>query len=104
MESTSDESIKVGCEFVLDRFWPNRKKTKIVKVQTSKWKTNKNFLGTYSYRDSSTKCLDEPIKGSDGKLKILFAGEATHEYFFSTVHGAIETGIREAQRLIEIYS
>lgn len=34
---------------------------------------------------------------------ILFAGEATHERFFSTVHGAIESGFREADRLIEYY-
>lgn len=32
---------------------------------------------------------------------LLFAGEATHEHFFSTVHGAIETGWREADRIAE---
>ena len=35
----------------------------------------------------------------DGKL--LFAGEATHPQHFSTVHGAIETGWREAERITE---
>ena len=35
----------------------------------------------------------------DGKL--LFAGEATHPRHFSTVHGAIESGWREADRIIE---
>lgn len=32
---------------------------------------------------------------------ILFAGEATNPRHFSAVHGAIETGWREADRLIE---
>ena len=34
----------------------------------------------------------------DGRL--LFGGEATHPKHFSTVHGAIEAGWREADRII----
>ena len=32
---------------------------------------------------------------------ILFAGEATHDHYYSTVHGGVETGFREADRLID---
>lgn len=39
----------------------------------------------------------------EGKDVIQFAGEATHDKFFSTVHGAVESGYREADRLIEMY-
>lgn len=31
----------------------------------------------------------------------MFAGEATHPYYYSTVHGAIETGYREADRVLK---
>lgn len=31
----------------------------------------------------------------------MFAGEATHDYFYSTVHGAVETGWREADRILK---
>jgi monoamine oxidase len=31
--------------------------------------------------------------------RIQFAGEATHEKFYSTVHGALESGIREGTKL-----
>jgi spermine oxidase len=31
---------------------------------------------------------------------LLFAGEATHLRYFSTVHGAIESGFREADRIL----
>ena len=34
---------------------------------------------------------------------MLFAGEATHSSFYSTTHGALLSGIREADRIIELY-
>jgi spermine oxidase len=38
-----------------------------------------------------------------GKPVVLFAGEASNPVHYSTVHGAIETGRREALRLIDLY-
>jgi spermine oxidase len=35
-----------------------------------------------------------------GDGRVLFAGEATNEKHFGTVHGAIESGWREADRII----
>ena len=41
--------------------------------------------------------MAEPAMGG----QLLFAGEATHSQYFSTVHGAIESGTREAERIIK---
>ncbi|XP_076240619.1 peroxisomal N(1)-acetyl-spermine/spermidine oxidase [Calliopsis andreniformis] len=75
----------------------------------SKWHQNKHFRGTYSYlsmetarTNSSMSQLSEPIMKM-GKPVILFAGEGTDKHHFSTVHGAIGAGWREAERLINLY-
>jgi spermine oxidase len=52
---------------------------------------------------SEIECLAEPLC-VDGAPAVLFAGEATHPYFFSTTHGARESGIREAERLESNYT
>lgn len=75
----------------------------------SSWLSNPNFLGTYSYHSlesvalkAKNEDLAEPIFDTEGKPLILFAGEATHAPHHSTVHGAIESGWREADRLIHL--
>ena len=55
--------------------------------------------GAYSYLGPATppdtpSVLGRPLAGG----RLLVAGEATHEKYFGTVHGAIETGWREADR------
>ena len=35
--------------------------------------------------------------------RLMFAGEATHTTYFSTMHGAYVSGLREAERLVEFY-
>jgi len=76
----------------------------------SKWSSNPHFLGSYSYYSlksdalgASTSILAEPIVDDVSKPIILFAGEETNTHYYSTVHGAVETGWREAQRLIDLY-
>ncbi|CAK9807638.1 Spermine oxidase [Anthophora quadrimaculata] len=76
----------------------------------SKWHQNKHFRGTYSYRsmdtvatNSSATQLAEPIV-KNKKPVVLFGGEATNEHYFSTVHGAVGSGWREANRLINLYA
>ncbi|KAK1125075.1 hypothetical protein K0M31_006413 [Melipona bicolor] len=75
----------------------------------SKWYQNKHFRGTYSFQsietiktNSSALQLSEPIIKM-GKPVILFGGEATNKHYYSTVHGAIGSGWREAERLISLY-
>jgi len=71
--------------------------------QATKWFTNPLTRGSYSYQTLASELesitpddLAEPVNN------ILFAGEATHQEYFSCVHGAIESGFREARRIISM--
>ncbi|NP_001314981.1 peroxisomal N(1)-acetyl-spermine/spermidine oxidase [Danio rerio] len=78
------------------------------KLLRSQWFHEPYSCGSYSYvaKGCSGYDIDNlaeplPLKGSNSKpLQVLFAGEATHRSFFSTVHGALLSGWREAERLI----
>ncbi|XP_044265220.1 polyamine oxidase 1-like, partial [Tribolium madens] len=102
------ENFKIGMKFVLERFLDREYNvTEIGDVLRSNWCTNPNFGGTYSFTRvgfyekgvSHQEKLGEPLEGGSGRPVVLFAGEATHPEHFQTVHGAIETGFREAERI-----
>lgn len=40
---------------------------------------------------------------SPERLRVLFAGEATHAHYYSTTHGAWLSGLREAKRILTAY-
>lgn len=71
-------------------------------IMRSNWNGNPFVRGAYSFplaggeRDA-VQCLGEPLPCRETPV-LCFAGEATHARFYSTMHGAIESGIREAER------
>ncbi|XKL59615.1 hypothetical protein PGB90_000631 [Kerria lacca] len=73
----------------------------------STWYSNDHFCGSYSFRSPSSDelgvssgILSTPLSNKIGDPVVLFAGEATHPHYYSTVHGAVETGWREADRIL----
>ncbi|GLH03199.1 Protein anon-37Cs [Gryllus bimaculatus] len=79
-------------------------------IKRSTWMSNPHFHGSYSFRSmesdrlhATASQLARPVLNSSGKEVLLFAGEASHDHYYSTVHGAIETGWREADRLLKHY-
>ncbi|KAI5729180.1 hypothetical protein M8J77_026487 [Diaphorina citri] len=109
METLSDEQIKtesmkafrffLGANYTIPE--PSR-------VFHSSWGTNKHFRGSYSIytlttdkMNASRHDLEAPLSNGQGKQVLLFAGEASNEHQYGTVNGAVETGWREADRILK---
>ena len=101
METLSKEEVKTNLMKRLREFMPDLPEP--IKIVITKWNTNENTLGSYSYQSvNSVKAGVGPrnLAKSIGDGRVLFAGEASNEKHYSTVHGAVESGWREADRII----
>ena len=72
-----------------------------VSCRVTNWGSSPLSRGSYSYLTPGTP-PDTPDLLAQPVSRILFAGEATHPHYFSTVHGAVESGWREAERAKEM--
>ncbi|XP_055630502.1 spermine oxidase-like isoform X2 [Toxorhynchites rutilus septentrionalis] len=111
MERSNDEDVRKGCIYLLRKFLNNSSIPEPVSFKRSRWYSNPNFRGSYSFRSVTTDLLNTtaehlalPLTNACGIPVVQFAGEATHNHYYSTVHGAIETGWREADRLVNLYN
>ncbi|GAU91343.1 hypothetical protein RvY_03614 [Ramazzottius varieornatus] len=115
VDGLSDEQIKQDVVELLRKFAVSSSIPKPVRVMRERWSSNPYIRGTYSYHSMESTIsglliedLAEPVwifedSKSGSVPALLFAGEATHSNYFSTVHGAILSGWREADRLKELY-
>ncbi|KAH8370222.1 hypothetical protein KR093_002679 [Drosophila rubida] len=128
IESIDSKLLTHGIMLMLRKFLPKMKITQPKLLVTSHWSIDPAHLGAYSYPSMLTKSYNtgpeqlaqpvnvlayEPIGQSFVSLLdirpitvrplLLFAGEATSPDHYSTVHGAVESGLREARRLTGYY-
>lgn len=86
---------------------PGYESAEVTNVTYANWSGNKMIKGSYSFPLTGGKRddVEELAKGLGDSLsvRLWIAGEATHETFYSTMHGAIETGRREAERCIKTW-
>ncbi|GAB0098941.1 Amine oxidase [Sergentomyia squamirostris] len=109
MERDTDENVRRAVVYLLKKFLGQNTPEPIA-IKRSQWYRNPNFRGSYTFRSTTTDLLNtspddlaKPLTNSTGVPVVCFAGEATHPHYYSTVHGAIESGWREAQRLIDLH-
>lgn len=110
MERLSELDAQEACMFLLRKFIKDVAIPEPVSFRRTQWYSNPNFRGSYSFRSVTTDLINTsaehlalPLCNAIGVPVVQFAGEATHDHYFSTVHGAIETGWREADRLVGLY-
>lgn len=68
----------------------------------TKWQANENSFGSYSYTAVGTEMQHFVDLAQEVNDKLFFAGEHTELDYFSTVHGAYFSGIREANKIIDL--
>ncbi|XP_036625407.1 peroxisomal N(1)-acetyl-spermine/spermidine oxidase [Trichosurus vulpecula] len=107
METLSDEEVISSLTEVLRRITGNPQLSRPRSMLRSRWHSAPYTRGSYSYvavgssgDDIDTLAQPLPADSSGPQFQILFAGEATHRTYYSTTHGALLSGWREADRLI----
>ncbi|XP_010618308.1 peroxisomal N(1)-acetyl-spermine/spermidine oxidase isoform X2 [Fukomys damarensis] len=110
METLSDEEVLLSLTQVLRKMTGNPQLPAPKSVLRSRWHSAPYTRGSYSYvavgstgDDMDLLAQPLPEDGTGPQLQILFAGEATHRTFYSTTHGALLSGWREADRLIGLW-
>uniref|UniRef100_A0A8D0L733 L-amino-acid oxidase n=1 Tax=Sphenodon punctatus TaxID=8508 RepID=A0A8D0L733_SPHPU len=112
METLTDAEVLAALMHIIHRLTGNPHLTPPRKVLRSAWHSDPYMKGSYSYvavgsSGDDIDVLAQPLaeEASEfGLPQVLFAGEATHRTFYSTTHGALLSGWREADRLISLYN
>ncbi|KNC25714.1 hypothetical protein FF38_12897 [Lucilia cuprina] len=109
MESLAEEEVLNGLLWLFRKFF-TFPIPQPINFKRTQWYSNASFRGSYTFRSMYTDELRTgawdlayPLTDVQGKPKVQFAGESTHNHYYSTVHGAVESGWREAQRLVDFY-
>lgn len=107
-ETLSDQKIIDDSMWLLEKFLAKKLPKPSLMLRT-KWLTDKYFLGSYSflsYAFEQAKInpneLAKPISKVDGTAFLHFAGEATDETFPSYAHGAVLSGYRAADEVMDV--
>ncbi|XP_040291467.1 peroxisomal N(1)-acetyl-spermine/spermidine oxidase-like [Bufo bufo] len=111
METLTDEEILSAMTDLFRKFTGDPELPPPISMVRSQWHSQPYTGGSYSYVAVGSSGIDvdnlaEPLPTDKEVLKplqVLFAGEATERNFYSTTHGALMSGWREAKRLIDRY-
>ncbi|MCU0323735.1 MAG: FAD-dependent oxidoreductase [Spirosomaceae bacterium] len=68
----------------------------------TKWQSNPNTYGSYSFTAVGTEMQHFDDLAATLNNRVFFAGEHTEIDYFSTAHGAYLSGIREADKIIDL--
>jgi monoamine oxidase len=113
MEKLSDKEVMNECMNLIRKFLKRNDIKDPTHFYCSRWHSNEHIKGAYSFTCNKTddindweKILSRPIifesPFNHDRNVILFAGEACHEQYFSTIHGAFLSGVDQAKNILNI--
>lgn len=97
---TDDQIINEIMAHLQDIYGNNIPKPKA--MLRTKWQNNENTFGAYAYTSVGTEMRHFDDLAAAVEDKLFFAGEHTSKAYFSTVHGAYLSGIREADKILSL--
>ena len=100
-ESMSDAQITTEIMSHLKSIYGNNISNPIQFLRT-KWGSNINSFGSYSFATNGAGALNFDTLSNEVSNKLFFAGEHTESDYRGTVHGAYLSGIREADKIIDL--
>ena len=74
----------------------------IVKYKVTRWGTDPYSMGGYSFQAKGAVMADYDTLAASVSNRLFFAGEATNRNYFQTVHGALLSGQREADKIYAV--
>ncbi|KAI5646435.1 flavin containing amine oxidoreductase domain-containing protein [Phthorimaea operculella] len=113
VETLPIDEVKRKCRGILQRFMGGNNfiVPEPIAIKRTTWFSNPYTRGSYSFDSihaahypEARHHLATPLVDAAGKPRVLFAGEATELIHFSTVHGASDSGHREAMRILNFES
>lgn len=105
METLADQEIVADCTRLLGQLL-GKTVPKPSHYYCTRWSSNVFAGGSYCFnelrdKNSSRTSIHAPVTASsDSSYPLFFAGEACHESYFSTAHGAFESGIEQAKQVL----
>lgn len=100
-ESMSDNDISSEIMLHLKSIYGNSIPNPTNLLRT-KWGQNINSFGAYSYATNGTTSADFDTLAESVNSRVFFAGEHTNREYRGTVHGAYLSGLREADKIIDL--
>ncbi len=72
------------------------------KMLRTKWQSNENAFGAYSFTAVGTEMQHFDDLAAEVNNRLFFAGEHTEKDYFSTAHGGYLSGVREAEKIVDL--
>uniref|UniRef100_A0A0B7ACG4 Amine oxidase n=1 Tax=Arion vulgaris TaxID=1028688 RepID=A0A0B7ACG4_9EUPU len=104
MAGQSEEQIVQACMQVLKTIFPEKNIPAPVWSHVTNWSKDKYVGIAYSYIPVGAEGVNYDLIADNIEEKVYFAGEATNRQFPQTVTGAYLSGVREARKIIDLFS
>jgi len=101
-EQVEEKTVIQHCLSVLEKYYGSEVSEQFENGFMTKWKSDIYSRGSYSFMAKGALPEDFEVLGEPVDDTLFFCGEATSKPHHGTVTGAVESGEREANRILKV--